>query len=91
MRKEADLVVWQRILVHLLPDGSRLNRLWQGWALPLSILCVLCRPITDAGSVCDDSSQEAFYCSSVKVDDNFAPESETESCLCFIFHQGDDV
>ena len=31
------LVLRQRTLLYLLPDGSRVNRQWLGWVLPFSI------------------------------------------------------
>ena len=37
------LVVRQQILLYLLPDGSRVNRLSLGWVLSFSILWALCR------------------------------------------------
>ncbi len=35
------MVVWQQILLYLLPDSSRVNRLWLGWVLSISILRAL--------------------------------------------------
>lgn len=41
------LVVQQRILLYVFPDGGRVNRLWPGRVLSFSILCALCRRLTD--------------------------------------------
>ena len=40
------LVVQQMILLYLLPDGSRVSRLWLGWLLSFSILWAPCRHVT---------------------------------------------
>ncbi len=40
------LVVCQQILLYLLPDGSRVNRLFLGWVLSFSILWVQRRHLT---------------------------------------------
>ncbi len=37
-----NLGVQQQILLYLLPDGNRVNRLWLGWVLSFSILQTLC-------------------------------------------------
>ena len=37
------LEVWQWTLLHLLPDGSRVNRLWLGRVFSFSIRWALCR------------------------------------------------
>lgn len=39
-------VIWQWILLYLSPDGSRVNILWLGWVLSVSILWALCRDFT---------------------------------------------
>ena len=45
------LVVWQWILLYLLSDGSRLNRLWLWWVLSCSIFWALCRHFTSLMSL----------------------------------------
>ena len=104
MKLLCSLMEQQQILLHLSPDGSRVNRLWlgQGWSFCIpSVSCrhltsptslMLCRwvPVIRCGAllswvvyetvpVCDVSSQDAFYCSSVKVDQNLALEFSWKS------------
>ena len=77
------LMEWQQILLCVLPDGSRVNKLWLEWKLSVSILWALFRHLTSlislmlgkwvpmmfhAVSSLWRSSQDAFYRSSVKVD-----------------------
>ena len=47
------LLVWQQILLYLLSDGSRVNRLWLGWCcLLVSLGSVQTSKITDVTDAC---------------------------------------
>lgn len=51
------LVIWHQILLYLLPESSRGNRLWLGWILSFCILLTLCIHII---SLINNTNNRAF-------------------------------